>query len=214
MFSIDGAYFGNVSVGNNGGALFLNVSQIAVSANSYIQNSRIEFCSAAYGGGIYIARAGVLLFNVNFTNNVALQTGSDIFENKTQSDTFYSSSLTLQFCCSDSTGVTFALADNTDKSDMMPECIPPSGERYLSVTNSYDLQNTCLNQDTPCLTLGNAILSGQAAFENTISVTVLGEFQDTNCVIPVTEIVHIHGPGTSQSLSAELYFFIFVLFEI
>jgi hypothetical protein len=48
--------------------------------------------------------------------------------------------------------------------------------------------------------LANAIVSGQAALEETISVTVLGEYQDTNTTIPAGEVVHIHNPESVQSM--------------
>jgi hypothetical protein len=122
-FSIDGTLLRNISTGNNGGAVFVNISQFSDPGDSYIRNIDILFCSAAYGGGIYIAQSGIVLYNINFTNNIATQIGSDIYENKTAANTFYSS---LQLCCSDSEGITFVLSDDTDKSSLMPGCIAPS----------------------------------------------------------------------------------------
>jgi hypothetical protein len=199
-FSIDGTLLRNISTGENGGAVFVNVTQFSSTGNSYIRNVRIEFCSAVYGGGIYIAQTGLVFNNINFTNNTAINIGSDIYENKTSTTSFYTSASTVQLCCSDSEGLTFGLSDNTDKSSMMPACVPASGERYLGLANGYDLQNSCLNEDAPCLTLANAILGGQSAMEDMISVTVIGEFEDSSSIIPVNEYVHIHSGEGTQSV--------------
>jgi hypothetical protein len=144
-------------------------------------------------------KVGILLYNVSFTANTASQTGSDVYENVTSSQSFYTAS-TLQLCCSSSTGVSIALSDGTDKSSLLPECVPLSGERYLSSSNSYDTMNQCLDQSNPCETLAHAISNGQAAMENTISVTVLGQYEDINSSIPGGEFVHIHSPENARSV--------------
>jgi hypothetical protein len=156
-------------------------------------------CSAQYGGAIYVALLGTLLYNDNFTSNSASQAGIDIYENRTSIQSFYTAS-TFQFCCSSSTGILFALNDGTDKSNLLSTCVPPSGERYISSVSSFDPQNQCLNIDSPCETLANAISTGQAAGESTISVTVIGQFEGATATIPSGEVVHIHGPENSQSL--------------
>jgi hypothetical protein len=196
---IDYGTFNDIGTGNSGGGIYVNISEYTGSSNSAIQNCVFSFCKAAYGGALYIGSSGIFLYNNNFSNNTATTTGSDIFENKTFSQSFYNT-LTIQLCCTISEGITFALGDNTNKSDLLPLCIPPSGERYVSSTNSYDTQNTCLNEDTPCETLWNAIASGEAALEDTISITVVGEYEDSSSTISEGKVVHIHGPVGSQSM--------------
>jgi hypothetical protein len=210
--AIDGVVFDTVGTGNNGGAVYLNILEYTDSTNSLIQNSIFVSCSAVYGGGLYINGPEILLYNDNFSNNTASQAGNDIFENKTSSGTYYNS-LTVQFCCSDSEGVTISLSDNTDLSGLLPPCIPPSGERYIGSASGYDTQNSCLNQNTPCLTLANAISSGQASLEQTISITVLGEHEETNLTIVGSEVIHIHSPQEIQSMvQLKKIFFFFLLF--
>jgi hypothetical protein len=199
---IDGGVFSNIGVGTYGGAIYLNVVEFVDSFNSVIQSVSYSFCGAVYGGGLYIAGAGILLYDNNFTNNSVSETGVDIYENKTSSLSFYSAS-TVQLCCSDSEGVLFALADGSNLNGLLPECIPPSGERYLSSTIGDDTQNQCLNIDLPCATLANAIARGQASLEETISVTLLGEFQDDDTTISTGEVIHIHGPTESQGVKRE-----------
>jgi hypothetical protein len=195
--------FKNVGTGDAGGGIYFNITQYADPSNSYIRNCVFTSCSALFGGGFYVAAAGLFLYNINFTNNTA-QSGSDIFENRTSIQSFYNSS-TAQLCCSESEGNRFGLNDGSDKGELLDNCVPPSGERYISSSNSYDVQNTCLNQQSPCQTLANAILSGQAALEMTISVTVLGEYQDTNSTVPTGEVVHIHSPESVQSMCLDRY---------
>jgi hypothetical protein len=209
--TVANVYGGSVGTGNGGGAIFINVSSFTDSLNSIIQNSLVEFCGAVYGGGLYIAKAGVHIYNVNFSNNTATTTGVDMYENQTVDNSFYDSS-TLEICCSDSEGdILFGLRNDGNKSDLLPICIPPEGERYISSATGSDSQNECRNPDMPCESLANAILTGQASLQVTISVTVIGEFEGVGTDIPVEEVVYIRSFENSQSVIAFLSLFLFYL---
>jgi hypothetical protein len=211
LLSVDNAYFSNIGTGNCGGAMFINVSSFTDSSDSVIQNTLVEFCGAVYGGGLYIAKAGVRIYNVNFSNNTATTAGVDMYENQTVDNSFYDSSK-LEACCSLSEGeYLFALRDDGNKSDLLPICIPPEGERYISSASGSDTQNTCLSPDMPCESLANAILSGQASLQAAISVMVIGEYEGADTNIPVAEVVFIRSFGDSPSVIAFLSLFLFYL---
>jgi hypothetical protein len=149
------------------------------------------------------------MYNVNFTNNTATEAGIDMFENKTEEQSFYSDS-TLQACCSDSKGdYLFALWNSIDKSDLLPICIPPAGERFIS-SNGSDTRNACVNRYIPCESLAYAIVSGRISLQVAISVTVIGEYEGSDTNIPVEEAVCIRRLEDSPSVIVFLSFFLFI----
>jgi hypothetical protein len=199
LLNIDGGLFDTIGTGNSGGAIYLNASQFVDLTNSIVQNSIFQFCSAANGGALFIQNAGIPLYNCNFSDNTASSVGSDLYENKTSSQSFYNTT-NIQLCCSMSTGTIFALNDGSNLDALIEPCISPSGERYISGTGSSDEQNSCLSSSFPCATLANAISAGQASSEALTSVTVIGEFEDVNSTIGAGLVVHIHSPESGQSM--------------
>jgi hypothetical protein len=135
-----------------------------------------------------------------------VEAGIDMFENKTEDQSFYSSS-TIHFCCSESEGDSlFALLNGANRNTLLPICAPPKGERYISSVTGSDTQNSCLNIDMPCESLENAILSGQLSLQVSIDVIVVGEYEGTETVIPPDQIVYIQSVEDSQSMPACLFF--------
>jgi hypothetical protein len=202
---INSANISNVGTGNNGGAFFVNLSQITDSSNSFIQNTLIDSCRAAYGGGLYVTQAGIRLYSVNFSNNTAVVIGTDIFENKTMSQSFYNFS-TLEACCSQSEGAfLFALLDNGDKSSLLGLCVLQEGERYVSSTGVDD-NNYCVNPDTPCSSLAHAIDAAEEGEESAIVVRIIGVYECSNNVISGL-LLYIRSIGGSLSLTFLFFFF-------
>jgi hypothetical protein len=206
--SINKANISNVGTGNNGGAIYVNLSQITDSLNSFIKNALIDSCRAAYGGGLYIARAGIRLYNVNFSNNTAVVIGTDLFENKTMSQSFYNFS-TIIFCYSQSEGgYLFALLDNGDKSNLLTSYVMPEGERYLSSTGD-DENNFCMYSGAPCSSLAHAISVAQGGQGSPIIVSVIGVYECSNVVISGVLVLYIQSIEGSLSLLSFFFFFKF-----
>jgi hypothetical protein len=201
LFSINNSSFTSVGTGNNGGAIYLNVSTFIDNGNSWIRNSNIGTCSCSNGGAIYIEGSGISIYNVNFTENTASGSGNDIFFNSTSSQTFYSST-TFELCCSYSNQTRFSLSDQSSLDNLLPHCGTIQGERYVSSSSSsYDNMNTCLNGNSPCRSLGTAVSRGVDAGESVVIITVIGEYDDVASIINGNVFVHIHSEtDESQSL--------------
>jgi hypothetical protein len=203
---INGSVFNSIYTGNNGGGLYLSISSYGGdSENTCINNSLFRNCTAINGGGIYIASVGVALLNLLFTNNIASSAGHDIYENNTQSETYYNS-VTVQQCCSSLLPMQnyFALADGSTLNHLL--CNKTIGERYVRSSNTYDLQNTCLNQNSPCRTISWAIQESQRVGEDNIFITILDEDDFFPIVISVGVVVHLHSPSDT-SIGLFSYFF-------
>jgi hypothetical protein len=192
LFSINNSSFTSVGTGNNGGAIYLNVSAFIDNGNSWIRNSNIGTCSSYNGGGIYIESSGISIYNVNFTENVASGLGNDIFFNSSSSQTFYTST-TFELCCSYSNETRFGLSDQSNLDNLLPHCGTIQGDRYVSSSSSsYDTMNTCLNTNNPCRSLGTAVSRGVDAGETVVIIAVIGEYDDVGSTISGGVFVHIH----------------------
>jgi hypothetical protein len=199
LFLVDGGRFDFIGTGNSSGAIFLNISQYMYSSSSKLKDCSFVYCNAVCGGALYIAKKGILLQNVNFSGNSASKLGSDIFENCSSSESFYSP-LTVQNCCSNSVGVVFALADDSTKDYLLPDCEFMTGERYVSTSNSFDVGNSCLDPYYPCETIGNAISYGKISGQEAFSITVKGEYEDISVTISAGELVHLHSSDNEESV--------------
>jgi hypothetical protein len=152
------------------------------------------------GGALYIELSGIVIYDVNFTGNQATSSGNDIFMNADSSQTFYHST-TFELCCSFSETVRFALMDNTNLDNLLPHCGSLQGQRYVSSTNSYDSMNTCLNENSPCRSIGLAVSRSVESGEEVVTVVVIGEYDDSATVVNTGIFAHITGvSGEAQSL--------------
>lgn len=174
--------FVSIVAGNYGGGVYLNVETFVNGEDSVIQNSVFVSCSAERGGGIYIGRSGIVIFDTNFSGNTASLSGNDIYFNSSSEQTFYHSS-TFELCCSSTSGVRFSLSDDTDLDNLLPNCVILSGQRYISSTNSFDAMNQCLNEANPCRSLGTALSRSVESGDEAVAVTIIGEFDDSATVI-------------------------------
>jgi hypothetical protein len=162
LLYINDSKFDLIRTGDNGGAIYLSVSNLLNKVDSIINNSVFTSCSANKGGAIYIDSSGIKLRNLQYFLNDG-DDGSDIYENSDISNSYYKSESDIE-SCSFSSGTRFSLSDGENRNDLLPDCVDAdchffSCADHFFISPEGEDSSFCGNESRVCRTVDYVLKS-------------------------------------------------------